>query len=505
MNERDAMTTSNLQNASMVPNRIDGLVPVPYVGISFLQSWIFMLFYARSAGIEAAAPISLMGNSYMFSAVVMVLTVVGIAFWPSNLNDRLMSPTAKMVAPLLLSISTAALIVCEVLGLFWLLYISSAATGLFSGVMSQQWIIAYKRVSLRTLICSFPVLITVAVGTCVTVMYLPHAFMMGVTVILPCVSGLMLHSVRKYLFPLTDIDTGPKDKPLNFAMVLLPVGIFGFATGFLDFFSFESTYTFVFYAAVSFIPFAISGAFVLLHNRASAMQCLVIPLLVLVVIFVPLFILADALPASNFIAIGELGNEIVLFVIAVGFATFFDLSSLKTYALVRATMVLLNSGGWYTAWFSNENLDNLMNAQASFAFIFIGIEVLAVCLVAATVNARKRIGAESKDSDSPSEEGDAPTTSKEESKSSTSLPGRELSDMWLTARCVELGDAYGLSLRERDVLKLLAQGYSSARIQAELYIASGTVNYHTRNIYTKLGVHSKQEVIDLVLNEADQD
>ena len=46
-----------LQNTSMAPSRIDGLVPVPYVGISFLQSWIFMLFYARSAGIEAAAPI----------------------------------------------------------------------------------------------------------------------------------------------------------------------------------------------------------------------------------------------------------------------------------------------------------------------------------------------------------------------------------------------------------------------------------------------------------------
>lgn len=271
-----------LQNTSMAPSRIDGLVPVPYVGISFLQSWIFMLFYARSAGIEAAAPISLMSNSYMFSVIIMVLTVLAIAFWPSNLNDHLMSSTMKAVAPISLAISTAVLITCEMLGCIWPLYVSSAATGIFSGIMSQQWIIAYRRVDLRTLICSFPVLITVAIGTCATAMYLPHTLMMGITVILPCVSGFMLHGVRKYLFPLTDIDTGPKDKPLNFAMVLLPVGIFGFATGFLDFFSFESTYTFIFYAAVSVIPFAISGAFVLLHNRANAMQCLILPLLVLI-------------------------------------------------------------------------------------------------------------------------------------------------------------------------------------------------------------------------------
>ena len=44
---------------------------------------------------------------------------------------------------------------------------------------------------------------------------------------------------------------------------------------------------------------------------------------------------------------------------------------------------------------------------------------------------------------------------------------------------------------------LLARGYTSSRIQKELYIAAGTVNYHSRNIYAKLGVHSKQELIEL--------
>lgn len=142
------MGMPELQNTSMAPSRIDGLVPVPYVGISFLQSWIFMLFYARSAGIEAAAPISLMSNSYMFSVIIMVLTVLAIAFWPSNLNDHLMSSTMKAVAPISLAISTAVLITCEMLGCIWPLYVSSAATGIFSGIMSQQWIIAYRRVDL---------------------------------------------------------------------------------------------------------------------------------------------------------------------------------------------------------------------------------------------------------------------------------------------------------------------------------------------------------------------
>lgn len=66
-----------------------------------------------------------------------------------------------------------------------------------------------------------------------------------------------------------------------------------------------------------------------------------------------------------------------------------------------------------------------------------------------------------------------------------------------------MGQEFALSSREIDVLRLLARGYSSARIQSELYIAAGTVNYHTRNIYAKLGVHSKQEVIDLVAKDLD--
>ena len=64
--------------------------------------------------------------------------------------------------------------------------------------------------------------------------------------------------------------------------------------------------------------------------------------------------------------------------------------------------------------------------------------------------------------------------------------------------CREVAKEYELSNREVDVLELLARGYSAARVQKELYIAAGTVNYHTRNIYAKLGVHSKQEVIDLI-------
>lgn len=69
----------------------------------------------------------------------------------------------------------------------------------------------------------------------------------------------------------------------------------------------------------------------------------------------------------------------------------------------------------------------------------------------------------------------------------------------LFERCRIIGTHYGLSRREIDVFHLLVLGRSAARIQEELMIAAGTVNTHTYHIYTKLDVHSQQELIDLML------
>lgn len=57
---------------------------------------------------------------------------------------------------------------------------------------------------------------------------------------------------------------------------------------------------------------------------------------------------------------------------------------------------------------------------------------------------------------------------------------------------------YQLTPRERDVLGLLARGRTSPIIQERLVVSQNTVRTHVRHIYTKLGVHSQQELINLV-------
>ena len=48
------------------------------------------------------------------------------------------------------------------------------------------------------------------------------------------------------------------------------------------------------------------------------------------------------------------------------------------------------------------------------------------------------------------------------------------------------------------MLRCLAMGYDSTATAKELNVSWNTARTHTRNVYAKLGVHSRQEVIDLV-------
>jgi len=60
---------------------------------------------------------------------------------------------------------------------------------------------------------------------------------------------------------------------------------------------------------------------------------------------------------------------------------------------------------------------------------------------------------------------------------------------------------YNLSERERDILKLLAQGYSYKMLATECGIAYNTVCNHVNNIYKKLHVNSATEAVSLALRE----
>ncbi len=58
--------------------------------------------------------------------------------------------------------------------------------------------------------------------------------------------------------------------------------------------------------------------------------------------------------------------------------------------------------------------------------------------------------------------------------------------------------AFGLSTRELEILDLFAQGRSANWIADSLVISKNTVRAHLRAIYTKLDVHTRQELLDFL-------
>jgi DNA-binding NarL/FixJ family response regulator len=55
------------------------------------------------------------------------------------------------------------------------------------------------------------------------------------------------------------------------------------------------------------------------------------------------------------------------------------------------------------------------------------------------------------------------------------------------------GDAAGLTIRERAILRAVARGLANRAIAKELWVSEQTVKFHLTNVYRKLGVENRTE------------
>ncbi len=64
--------------------------------------------------------------------------------------------------------------------------------------------------------------------------------------------------------------------------------------------------------------------------------------------------------------------------------------------------------------------------------------------------------------------------------------------------CQAMAPAYGLTEREVQICALIAQGHTLDAIAERLGLSANTVRSYSKDLYRKLGVHKKQEVVELV-------
>lgn len=68
----------------------------------------------------------------------------------------------------------------------------------------------------------------------------------------------------------------------------------------------------------------------------------------------------------------------------------------------------------------------------------------------------------------------------------------------LEERCHALAQLHGLTPREEETFAMLARGRNREYIENALQVSRNTVKAHVKHVYAKLGIHSHQELLDLV-------
>lgn len=71
-------------------------------------------------------------------------------------------------------------------------------------------------------------------------------------------------------------------------------------------------------------------------------------------------------------------------------------------------------------------------------------------------------------------------------------------ELLIRKRCDELSEEFGVSPRETEVLYYLGRGYNHGYIARKLFVSENTVRTHVRHIYSKLGISSREELLDLI-------
>ncbi len=194
-------------------------------------------------------------------------------------------------------------------------------------------------------------------------------------------------------------------------------------------------------------------------------------LTMMAVLFMPYLNYDAGYGVTNF---GAFFFKIAVMLVAFTYCRRYRISPVLTFSLTRITWSLdlfLGVSAFHTCSIMEDSIPNLLGIVS----VILGLLVVATYLfVMADEKGAYAIIPE----EEPSEQHEAHET--------------------LDERCDRLVQAGGLSKRESEVLRLIARGRSTPRIQEELHLAANTVNTHTSHIYQKLGVHSKQELLDLV-------
>ena len=83
----------------------------------------------------------------------------------------------------------------------------------------------------------------------------------------------------------------------------------------------------------------------------------------------------------------------------------------------------------------------------------------------------------------------------------TGSVAKKVLQMLPVAAGAEVEETQVLTIKEKDILQLLVNGYSYKMIASEINISIDTVRFHIKKIYDKLHVHSSTGAVSKAIKE----
>jgi len=483
-------------------------VPVRYLGFGFYWVWLSRLWFG--------GPLSPLGMPTIEQTTTARVTVqAATAVW--FLAAALLAPRlAKMRGQQLMLIggALAGPIACIVAMLgrtatgetLWYLSAAWVAIGLSCACITLLWGLFYSAIGMARASLYMPgsLLLSAILGILLANMQPVAASV--ITVLLP------LLSLGAFLLVAAEI---PQPAPKPAAEVPVPprhalwrivtaIAVYGAAIGFFlnsrTLWPQDALSLVVDPVVIAAVPLAV--LFVLRKRHYTTLYPVILPLTATGFLLLPFLGNQMAWLGSSIILAGSNCFDIFTWLGLSDIAHRRGIAPLRVFGLGRAA----NTGGITTGWIVSY-LALSQTGMAESPLLAISILMVFVLILTATfVFGEKDLPAEGEpvpgagDGLLPIAASSAAASAVTEAASSGAAQngGHDGHDGHWRQRCGRLASDCGLSPREEEVMVLLAKGHGVEHIQETLAVTRSTAKAHCNHVYRKIGVHCREDLIELV-------
>lgn len=454
------------------------VLDVRVVGLALTLAWQFVTFFSASIHFSTRNDVTHFNSVVGFSSLGMIAVFLFAAALPDLFARVMARPGLRWLSPAAMALSTGVLAIVDTGAFFTQPWCSIASTiaGAGLGVLYLGWGDVTHRLTGVQVTAKTAASFLLAALLFALVVMLPKVLAVGATVLLPLVAGGILFQRLGVWQKVEAVDRPTLTNGAFSIRAVLSLGVLALAGSFARALLLDAspiigdgTYPWLFLMAALVSVGIICGPLLSAHalDFAAAYKTTVF-VLGFIFLLVPLTdsgsLVADVLGIVTFCV-----TLLLVWVVLARITGLYGLSPLFTFGIGWASYTAGMLAGTFVGALVTSYLDITPRLLSAATLVCVCLIFFAYLFLFTEKTVARLLGGPSV---------------------SPRRPFRE--------RCLEVASEFGLTVREEEIMELVAKGRSTPRIREELGLTAGTVNSHLSHLYKKLDVHDRQEIIDLI-------